>query len=223
MEASDALSALHQGNLPKPSVVVVRYTNTPYIPQVLLSPLSRHEHTLWGASSAQFPLDQLCLSRLLSFSVTEVVLPQEEGEMGLKVFPPFPRGSMAKLRRGTLSLWSDFIVSAFNSPSSMSRRGHPRQREDWALTLPSSFHKIPIKQELSWNVSWSRKHRSWLKDMTIVGSNRPGGMRGGKHRWLSRQIPPFKRWFPRWAWLTLSSYCLGAYPLQFPSATWAEC
>ena len=33
MEASNALSALHQCDLPEPSVVVVRrYTNTPYIP-----------------------------------------------------------------------------------------------------------------------------------------------------------------------------------------------
>ena len=33
VEASEALSALHQHDLPEPSVVVVRrYTNSPYIP-----------------------------------------------------------------------------------------------------------------------------------------------------------------------------------------------
>ena len=56
----------------------------------------------------------------------------------------------------------------------------------------------------------------------IGGSNRPGGMRGGKHGWLSRWMPPFKRYFPRWGQLTPSSYCLDASPLQFPSATWVQ-
>ena len=77
MEAFNALSALHQCNLLEPSVVVVRkYTNTPYIPQgsdhlpyLDVSTLSG------GASSDQFPLDWLCLCRLLPFSHTEVVLP----------------------------------------------------------------------------------------------------------------------------------------------------
>ena len=59
--------------------------------------------------------------------------------------------------------------------------------------------------------------------MIIGRSNRPGGMRGSKHGWLSRQMPPFKRYFPGWAWLTLSRYCLGAFLLLFPSTTWMEC
>ena len=91
MGVSNALSALHQHNLLEPSVVVLqRYTNTPYIPQgsshlpyLDMNTISR------GASSAQSPLDQLHLCRSLPFSDTKVVLPQEEGEMGLKVFPYF--------------------------------------------------------------------------------------------------------------------------------------
>ena len=91
MEASSALSALHQCDSLEPSVVVVRrYTNTPYIPR-------RFSHFLYldistlsgGTSSAQFPLGQLCLCRLLPYSDTEVVLPWEEGEVGLHVFPYF--------------------------------------------------------------------------------------------------------------------------------------
>ena len=42
-----------------------------------------------GAALAQFALDQLCLYRLLPLSDTEVVLPPEEEEMGLKVFHYF--------------------------------------------------------------------------------------------------------------------------------------
>ena len=91
MEASNALSALHQCDLPEPSAdVVSKYTNTPYIPQgsshflyLDVSTLSR------GASCAQFPLDQLHLCRLLPYSDTEVVLPWEEGEVGLNIFPYF--------------------------------------------------------------------------------------------------------------------------------------
>ena len=45
------------------------------------------EHSLLGCTPfAQFPLDWLCLCRLLPSSDTEVVLHQEEGEIGLKAF-----------------------------------------------------------------------------------------------------------------------------------------
>ena len=77
MEALDTLSALHQCNSPKPSVVVVkRYTNTPYIPQGTSWLLYCDVSTLpGGASSVQFPLDCLHLQRLLPYSKTEVLLP----------------------------------------------------------------------------------------------------------------------------------------------------
>ena len=63
------------------------YNNTPYIPQGISHLVYLDVSTLSeGASSAQFPLDWLCVCRLLPFSETEVVLPREEGEVGLKVF-----------------------------------------------------------------------------------------------------------------------------------------
>ena len=82
-------SALHQYDLAEPSVVVVRrYTNTPYIPWGTSHFLYLDMSTLsGGASSTQFPLDWLHLHSLLPFSDTEVVLPQGEGEVALKVFP----------------------------------------------------------------------------------------------------------------------------------------
>ena len=91
MEASNALSALHQHNLPEPSVAVVRrYANTPYIPWGSSHLPYLDMNTLSGGTlSAQFPLDWLCLHRLLPFSDTEVVLPWEEGETELKVLPHF--------------------------------------------------------------------------------------------------------------------------------------
>ena len=45
-----------------------------------------------GTFSAQFPLDWLCPCRLLPFSETEVVLPHEEGKVGLKVYPHSQEG-----------------------------------------------------------------------------------------------------------------------------------
>ena len=88
MEASDALSALYQWDSPEPSVMVVRrYTNTPYIPWGTSWLLYLDVSTLSGGSSAQFPLDCLCLWRLLPYSKTEVLLPHKEGGMGYKVYP----------------------------------------------------------------------------------------------------------------------------------------
>ena len=91
MEVSNALTALHQHDLPEPSVVVVRrYINIPDIPQGSSCLPYLDVSTLsGGASSAHFPLDWIHLHRLLHFSDTEMVLPQEEGDMGLKVFPHF--------------------------------------------------------------------------------------------------------------------------------------
>ena len=77
LEASAALSALHQCDSLEPSVVIVRrYTNTPYIPQGSSCLLYLDVSTISGdASFAQFPLDWLNISKLLPFSDTEVVLP----------------------------------------------------------------------------------------------------------------------------------------------------
>ena len=84
MEASITLSALHQHDSPEQSVALVRrYTKTPYTLYLDVSTLSR------DTSSTHFPLDWLHLCRLVPFSDTEVVLLQEEGEIGLKMFPHF--------------------------------------------------------------------------------------------------------------------------------------
>ena len=62
----------------------------PYIPQGSSCFLCLDMSTLsGGASSTQFLLDQLHLCRLLPYSDTKVFLPQEEAEMGLKVFSHF--------------------------------------------------------------------------------------------------------------------------------------
>ena len=49
--------------------------------------LSRCEHSLCGCFLCPIPTVRLCLYRLLPFSETEVILPLEEGEVRLKVYP----------------------------------------------------------------------------------------------------------------------------------------
>ena len=63
MEACDTLSALHQCDTSEQGMVVVsRYSYTPYIPQWTSCSLYLDVGTLsGGTSSAQFPLDRLCL------------------------------------------------------------------------------------------------------------------------------------------------------------------
>ena len=77
MESSDALPAICQCNAPEPSVVVTRrHTNTPYIPCGTSWPLYLYTSTHpKGTSSAKFPLDCLCLWRLLTYFKTKVLLP----------------------------------------------------------------------------------------------------------------------------------------------------
>ena len=92
MEASYALSTLHQCDSSEPSVVVVRrYSNTTYMPQGMSHSLYLDVGTLSGCtSSAQFPLDRLCLCWLIPFSRTEVLLPPKEGEQSQEMNPHLP-------------------------------------------------------------------------------------------------------------------------------------
>ena len=166
-----------------------------YPSRVFPSPLSRHEHTLQWCFLHPIPTGLVHLCRFLPLSDTKVVLPQEEGEVGLKVFPQFQE-----------DLWqSSEEEHHLSDPISLSillLAPQPHQEEGTQMEGGSGFHqafkfyKMQITPVLSQNVSWSRKHRSWLKDMTISGSNRPEDKKGGKYRWSSRQMPPFKRNLP---------------------------
>ena len=92
IDACDALSPLCQHNSSEPNMVVVRrYSNTPYIPWGMSHLLYLDVGTLsGGASSTWFPLDRLCLWWLILFSRTEVLLPCEEGEERLEMYPHLP-------------------------------------------------------------------------------------------------------------------------------------
>ena len=145
MEASNALSALCQCDLPKPSMVVVRrYTNTPYIPWGTFHLLYLDMSTLLGGtSSTKFPLDWLCLHKLLLFSDTDVVLPQKEGEVGLKVFPISNR-LCGKVQKRTPSSQTQFCCWSLYQPQSLSRRGQPvRGRIGLPLSTPAFIRYQP--------------------------------------------------------------------------------
>ena len=180
MEASDALSTLCQHDSPEPSVVVVRrYTNTPYIPWETSQLLYLDVNTLsGGTSSVQFYLDHLYLWTLLPYSKTEVLLRQEDGEIGFKVYP-HTWDSREKLQRGALPLWPSVIINPLIcSPASSIRRHSDRGRTGLQPSPPDC--KTSIRQELSWNSSWVRPPRSWLISMTIVG---PSWWENTKWKW----------------------------------------
>ena len=161
METSEALSALHQHELPEPSMVVVRrYTNTPYIPQGTSCFLYLDVSTLsGGASSAQFPLDWQCLCRLLPFSETDVILPHEEGVMGLKVFPHSPEvlWQSSEEECHPTDLVSLLIPSSASLPI---KKRVARWRKIQAFIQPSRDYKISITPGFSWNANWVKRHRS---------------------------------------------------------------
>ena len=201
MEAPDSLSALHQCDLPEPSMVVVRrYTNTPYIPQGTSHFLYLDMSTLSGCtSSAQFPLDWLlwllyagcCLSLRLRWSCLV------KRGVGLKVYPHSWEVLWKSPKRNTASL-TQFHCQSPHLLSFLIKNRVLRQRKNWAITQPSSNCKISIKQGFSWNASWVKRYRSWPKDMTIVRSSWLRNMRRSKRGWPKREMPPFKKSFLWW-------------------------
>ena len=188
MEASEALSALHQQDSPESCVVVVRrFTNSHYLPLGSFGFLYLEVTTLFrGTSSTRFPLDWLCLCRLLPYSNTEVVLPLEEGE-GLKMYPFFQKSEEEH------HLSNPILLLVPSLPPILIEKKAPRQRKDLAFTWPYSGCKASTRQESSWNRSWPMKYRDWLGSMKIDGSGWPGGMRNGEPRWLKRQMLPSRR------------------------------
>ena len=172
VEASKALSALYQCDLLEPSVVVVRRcTNSPYLPQGSFGFLYLDVTTLsGGASSSQFPLDQLFQCKLLPYSDTKMVLPREEGEEGLKVYSFFQE-----------SLWKSFKDSLITP--------HPHGEEGSQTEVGPGFHlaqkwwqgiswdKVQLKWELAhaveeltrknkdWQIRLARKHEKWGAQM----------------------------------------------------------
>ena len=126
VEALEVLNTLHQYDLPDPSIVMVmRYTNTPLLPQGTCRFLYLNVSDLpRGASSAQFPLDPLHLWKLLPYSKTEVLSPCEDWEAGYRSYPPFSRGSMETLQRFAPPLQPSVTINAFASSPSPPRRRH---------------------------------------------------------------------------------------------------
>ena len=89
------------------------------------SPLSRHEHTLQGCFLYPIPTGLALSTQIAPLLRHWGGLAWRRGRDGVESVSPFPRGSIVKLRRGALPLWSNFIVSPFVGLSSTSRRGHP--------------------------------------------------------------------------------------------------
>ena len=134
VEASEVLSALYQCDSLEPNVVVVkRLTNSPYLPWGSFGFLYLDVTTLFGGTS--FPLDQLHLCRLLPYSDTKVVLPWEEGEEGLKVYPFFQE-TLWKSSEKEHCLSIQYYYQFPHCSPSPSRRGLPDGGRIWLSPGP---------------------------------------------------------------------------------------
>ena len=172
MEASDALSAIHQCDSPEPSIVVVRrYTKTPYISWGTSQFLYLYVSTLPGnTSSAQFPLDHLHLWRSLPYSKTKVFFPHEEGEMGFQVYT-HTWEVLWKNSKEEHHL-SDPVLLLISSSTLLPHLEEGTQTEEEFGYNPALQQLQDFNQaRINWNASWVRRLRSYLINMTIVESS----------------------------------------------------
>ena len=190
--------------------------------RVLLCPLSRHKHSLWGHFIHPIPTGSA-----MSMHATPLLWHwggpvSGRGGGGVESVSPLLRGSVAKLRRGTLPLQPNFTVSPFVSPPCPSRREYPDEGRIGLSPSPQAFTRYQSGQSSA--AMWAGQGSRGVvqKIQLFRGPNWPGGMRDSEHRWLKGQMPPFKRSFPGQAWLTWSSCCPGASPPWIPFATWVK-
>ena len=73
-------------------------------------------------------------------------LASRRGRGGFESVSPFPRGSMAKIKRGILPLQCNFIVGPFFNPSSPSRRGHPNGGRIGLSPSPQTLTRCQVNQ-----------------------------------------------------------------------------
>ena len=156
-----------------------------------------------GITSAQFPLDSLCLCQLVPFSKTEVLLLIEVGGEGLKMYPHLLEFLWDSLEEDHCLSSPISLSIPLPAPTLLlevctqtegglgSHQSAHRQKVGWAvilpvhrqkgwgITLPLSFCRKPIKPGLNWSVSSSGIHRNWLKNVSASEPNRPGGTPGG--------------------------------------------
>ena len=140
--------------------------------------LSRCEHTLCGCF-----LCPISTGLATSMYIAPLLwhwggLASRRGRDGIESVSPIPRGSMSKLRRGALPLWSDFIVNPFVSPSSTLRRGHPdrgklgfqpalkflqdanQARAQLECELAQETEELAQRYENKW-IKQARRHERW--------------------------------------------------------------
>ena len=144
--------------------------------RVLHLPLSRCEHTLWGHFLHPIPTGLATSMQIAPFLCHQGGLASRRGRDGVESVFPISKRLYGKTQKRSTASPTQFHCQSLWWPLIPIEKRAPSWREDWAFTQPSSFYKMSTKPELNWSVSWSRKHRSWLEDTMIGGSNRPGGM-----------------------------------------------
>ena len=223
MEASNAHSAFI--NMTHQIQVWLQWGGTPnslYPLRGLLSPLSRHEHTLWGCFFHPIPT-WLALSMQIAPILWQWgCIASRRGRDGVESISPFLRGSMAKLRREAPPLWPIFIFGPFIGP-------HPHWGEDTQTEEELGFHQaLQLLQDTS-------QARSQVECELVQETQRLA------QRYDDRQIKQSRRHEKWWALMVKqtdatfqeaftqvnSADCIKLLPWcissTVPPATWVEC
>ena len=87
-------------------------------------PLSRHEHSLQGHFLCPIPTGLAVSTQATPFLWGQGGFTSWRGGHGAESLPPFPRGSVEKLRRGMLPLWPSLAVNPLIHPPSPSWTGY---------------------------------------------------------------------------------------------------
>ena len=191
-----------------------------------------------------FRQDCVCIASCFHSVITEVLLPIEVGEEGLKTYPHLPEVPIGIVwRRTTIFSVPDLSVNPLPSSCITSGSVHPdwgriRQpcflhtdrrwvglsscwysdRRVCSITLPLSFCGNPIKSGLNWSVSSiqeTQKLDEKCKHKWVKQARR--------HTWGRAQMinqtrcHSLKRCCPRWAQWMLLSCCPGVFQQQCPS------
>ena len=124
----------------------------PYIPPWTSWLLYLEVSMLSGdASSVQFPLEYLCLQRLLPYSKTEVLLPCEEREWDLRYIPTPKRFYEKDPKKSTASLTQCHYQSLCPHCFPLHKKA-VRLRRNWAMndqatTQPFNYCRTIIRQK----------------------------------------------------------------------------
>ena len=143
------------------------------LPMVVFWPLfPRHSHPIWGCSTIQFPLSQLCLYWPLLYSLTQVILPKEKEGNELKVTPITKEAlwDSSLEEHHLLSLVSLLLPLAPAASLSTYERGwQTNERLHFGVALRQLQVATQGKSQLKWELLCKQCKQNARNDKLIAG------------------------------------------------------